>query len=297
MRRYVFLFGIAACSPTERAPNERDTASAASTTGTVVVPGSTLYYERKGAGRSVVLIEGANMGLGQWDAQFDSLARHYDVVRYDVRGFGKSGYADTPYMAHDDLLDLLRHLGIAKASLVGLSLGGRIAIDFALAHPEMVEKLVLAGPGLSGFPWSRDSSVNAMSAAIQQRDSVGAAEAWLAHPYMKPAMENPQLAPRLRELAIANSRVWVAADSERVADPPAYDRLAQIKAPTLVIVGERDVPDIQRIVDRIGTTVPGAKRVTLPRVGHVVHMEAPTEFSLYVMEFLGIDPPTAAPVR
>jgi pimeloyl-ACP methyl ester carboxylesterase len=264
------------------------TASGA-TAGLAHVNGTTLYFERRGQGRSVVLIGGANLALEQWDAQFEALARHYDVVRYDVRGFGRSGPAGTAgFMAHDDLYALLQHIHVRRASVVGLSLGGRIALDFALAHPEMVDALVLAGPGLSGFEWSNnDSSFRPIAAAAARRDSVGAALLWLQHAYMAPAMENPALAPRLRELAVANARVWVNADSERVSPAPAAGRLGEIKVPTLVMIGERDVPDIHRIVELIMRDVPGAKRVVFEHTGHVIHMEQPEKFTAAVIAFLG----------
>ena len=235
-----------------------------------------------------MLIGGANLALEQWDAQFEALARHYDVVRYDVRGFGRSGPADAAgYMAHDDLHALLQQIRVRRASIVGLSLGGRIALDFALAHPEMVDALVLAGPGLSGFEWSNDSSFRPIAAAAAKRDSVRAALLWLEHPYMAPAMENPALAPTLRQLAVANARVWVNADSERVAPAPAVGRLREIKVPTLVMIGDRDVPDIHRIVEMIVRDVPGATRVVFEHTGHVLHMEQPERFTAAVLAFLG----------
>ena len=296
----VAIVAIVACShgQTARAPDAARSAPPGTTDSTWTTPsgvtgglahvnGTTLYFERRGHGRPVVLIGGANLALGQWDAQFEALARRYDVVRYDVRGFGRSGPADAAgYMAHDDLHALLQRIRVRHASLVGLSLGGRIALDFTLAHPEMVDALVLAGPGLSGFEWSNDSSFRPIAAAAAKRDSVRAALLWLQHPYMAPAMENPALAPRLRELAVANARVWVNADSERVAPAPAVSRLGEIKVPTLVMIGDRDVPDIHRIVELILRDVPGATRVGFDHTGHVLHMEQPEKFTTAVLAFL-----------
>src|SRR5262245_31166026 len=105
MRRFLIaaLSGLAACSRTERGA-----------AGFADVNGTRLYYERQGQGQTVVLIEGANMGLGQWDEQFAALSKQFDVIRYDVRGFGRSGRADVaPYTMHDDLHALLGRLGVA----------------------------------------------------------------------------------------------------------------------------------------------------------------------------------------
>ena len=115
------------------------------------VPG-VLRYEHTGDGQPVVLIQGANLPMEMWDAQVEYFAPQFHVVRYDVRGFGGSAPRDqVPYQSHSDLLALLDHLRIERAHLVGLSLGGRIAVDFALTYPNRVRSLVLAGPGLSGY--------------------------------------------------------------------------------------------------------------------------------------------------
>jgi pimeloyl-ACP methyl ester carboxylesterase len=156
----------------------------------------------------------------------------------------------------------------------------------------MVDALVLAGPGLSGFDWSNDTSFAPIARAIEQRDSVRAAELWLENPYMVPAMENTKLAPRLRELAVAYAHAWVHPDSEREANPPAANRLAEIRAPTLVIIGERDVPDIHRIVDLIVQHVPGVQRVSFEGTGHVLHLEQPDRFTATVIDFLDRHPPS-----
>jgi pimeloyl-ACP methyl ester carboxylesterase len=255
---------------------------------TAEVNGTRLYYEVAGAGSPVILLQGGNLPLEMWDDQFAELARAHRVVRYDARGFGRSAPKSGPYASHDDLLALLQHLGIEKASLVGLSLGGRVAVDFALEHPEMVDRLVLAGPGLSGFAWSneREPWVDTLVAAYDRRDSVGMALSWLQSGYMKPAMRDSALAARLRELTSLNASMWMQPDSETVLEPPAVGRLASLRAPTLVIVGSLDISDIQRIVDTLATTVPGARKVVIEDAGHMVNMERPLEFTAAVREFL-----------
>ncbi|HEY2951197.1 MAG TPA: alpha/beta fold hydrolase, partial [Verrucomicrobiae bacterium] len=95
-----------------------------------------LYYETTGRGETIVLIHGGQMDRRMWDAQFDSFARPYRVIRYDIRGFGKSDVPDKPYSHAGDLHSLLRHWRVKKATLMGLSLGAAIATDFAIEHPE-----------------------------------------------------------------------------------------------------------------------------------------------------------------
>ncbi len=286
----LFALTLVACHGATRAAAP----AVRSVTGVAAVNNTTLWYEIAGQGSPVVLIHGGNLDSRMWDDQFALFARSHRVLRYDVRGFGRSGSLDAPYAAHDDLLALLRYLRIERASLVGLSLGGRIAIDFALEHPEMVDRLVLAGPGLSGWKWTPDPPDSpfrqAAMAALARHDTVGVTQAWLLTEYMSPAMEQPALAARLRTLAAENVAMWKSllrrGDLEREASPPAAGRLASIRAPTLVIVGSRDTPDILRIVDTIAVTVPGARKVMLAGAGHMVNMEQPDRFSTAVLGFL-----------
>ena len=124
--------------------------------GQVPVNGGKLYYEITGQGHALVLIHGGQLDRRMWDDQFRFFGSKYKVIRYDVRGFGNSPAAAEPYSDKEDLAALLKFLKVEKAYIAGLSLGGRIAIDFAIAHPEMVDALVLAGPGLSGFSFNPD---------------------------------------------------------------------------------------------------------------------------------------------
>ncbi|MBC7788355.1 MAG: alpha/beta hydrolase [Anaerolineae bacterium] len=275
-------------------PAPERVASASVSQGIAAVNGTTLWYEAAGQGAPVVLLHGGNLDHRMWDDQFARFAQSHRVVRYDARGFGRSGRADKPFAAHEDLFALLHHLGISRASLVGLSLGGRIAVDFTLAHPEMVDRLVLAGPGLSGWAWAPDSPDTLWNqdarGALARHDTVGVALAWLRSDYMRPAMEQPALAARLRTLAAENVGSWKDAfrhgDVESVVVPPAVSRLATLRASTLVIVGSRDVPDIQRIVDTLVATVPAARKLVVHGAGHMVNMEQPARFTAEVLAFL-----------
>jgi pimeloyl-ACP methyl ester carboxylesterase len=245
-----------------------------------------LFYEVRGEGPPVVLIHGGATHLGMWDDQFDLFARHYRVVRYDVRGFGKSGSGEVPHSQWDDLLALLQHLEIERTHIVGLSLGGRIAVDFALQHPQMVDRLVLAGPGLSGWQFEREEWVGELARAIESGDKRAASEAWLQSPYLEAANEIPGLAERLRQLVLESEQSWIPIFRGRRLTPPAVERLSELKAQTLVILGSRDVNDIHRIVKLIAEKCPGARKVVLEGAGHMVNMEQPEDFNGIVLEFL-----------
>jgi pimeloyl-ACP methyl ester carboxylesterase len=213
-------------------------------------------------------------------------------VRYDARGFGRSGPADSPYEAQADLYALLVALHIPRASLVGLSLGGGIAIDFAVTHPDMVDRLVLASPGLRGWRWAaQDTTWKPESRTLLAHgDTVEAVLMWLKSDYMRPAMEHANLAPRLRELTAANVPYWKGllnhGDTERAISPSAATRLRMISMPTLLVVGDRDNLDIQRIVDTLDSELPHARKVTMHGAGHMVNMEQPERFTELVGDFL-----------
>jgi len=240
----------------------------------------------RGEGEPLVLIHGGNLDLRMWDGQFDLLAERFRVVRYDVRGFGQSTPADVEHAAHEDLLALLDHLEIERAHIVGLSLGGRIAVDFALANPDRVGDLVLAGPGLSGWRFTPAPWHDKLREAARAGDLVAIAEAWLESDYMAPAMEHPELAERLRTITLENDDLWLRDFRERPLDPPAVERLEDLQAPVLLILGDRDVPDIHRIVELLEQKVPGARKVVVEGAGHMVNMERPEEFNRAVLEFL-----------
>lgn len=262
-------------------------ATAASYVG---VDGGQLYYEMAGEGDTVVLIHGGAMDRRIWDEQFARYATSYQVIRYDVRGFGESSRsASEPYSDDEDLLALLNALNIARAHVIGLSLGARIAINFALAQPDRVSTLVLAGPGVDGYAWS-EAMVARFSAypdAIRESGGKGAVELWLADPHMIPAMENPALAPRLREICMENATSWEGGLPARQSDPPAIQRLGELRAPTLILVGDRDVPDILDISRLLSEQIAGAQKVVIPGAGHILNMEAPEIFDRQVLAFLG----------
>jgi pimeloyl-ACP methyl ester carboxylesterase len=262
-------------------------------TGTAAINGTQLYYEAAGQGPPVVLLHGGNLDRRVWDAQFLPLARDHRVVRYDLRGLGRSADADAPFQAHADLRALLDTLHIRRASLVGLSGGGRIAIDFALAYPDRVDRLVLAAPGLSGWVYQNRGDTAYFAEARRARDrgdAAGLGLAWLGSAYMRPAMEHPELVGPLREMAAANGKSWMGllkhGDKERVAAPLALGRTAALRVPTLLVIGTRDTGDIQAIADTLTATVPGLRRVTFEGAGHLVNMERPQRFTDVVRAFL-----------
>lgn len=256
--------------------------------GVAEVNGTRLYYEITGTGPHVVLLHGGNLDARMWDDQVPFLAKTFSVTRYDIRPYGRSALTEKGFSSVDDLAALMDHLQIARASLVGLSLGGRIAIDFALTYPSRVDKLVLMGPGLTGYPLNQaDEAVKAIITRAQAGDAQGAMDLWLQHPMMAPAMARPALAPRIRALAKDNAKIFTALPvGERLPDPRAIHRLAEIRVPTLLIVGARDVPDIHKIVKLLASRVRDARTHVIPAAGHLPNMEDPARVNRLLGEFL-----------
>lgn len=290
------VLAVAGCIPSAHAalgtPKTVSQTASRVDSASIAVNGTRLFYEIAGAGSVVVLMHGGNLDRRMWDDQFSILAQSHRVVRFDARGFGRSEPADSPYEAQADLYALLVALHIPRASLVGLSLGGRIAIDFALTHPDMVDRLVLASPGLSGWQWAAQDSTwrPEAQAILEHGDTVQAVLMWLKSDYMRPAMEHANLAPRLRELTAANVPYWKGllrhGDSERAISPSAATRVRMIDMPTLLVVGDRDNLDIQRIADTLDSELPHARKVTMHGAGHMVNMEQPERFTALVGDFL-----------
>ena len=269
-------------------------------TGFVAVPGGRLFYEERGAGPAVILIHGGMLDHRMWDPQVEALASHHRVVRYDVASHGRSPAPEAAWKNYEHLGLLMQGLGIESASLVGLSLGGRIAIDFAIAQPGKVRSLVLLGPGMSGFPFTgRDwaAHLGESAAAKDAGDAARAADlfmrTWVAGPHRTPAEVDPAVWAKVREMAVPNALTM----GEGVElEPPALGRLGEIAAPTLVIEGELDCEDIHRITRLLERRIDGARRVVITGVAHQPNLERPAEVNRLLLDFLRAPTvPTSAP--
>jgi 3-oxoadipate enol-lactonase len=228
-----------------------------------------------------------------WDDQFDEFARQYRVIRFDVRNHGLSkGIPDT-FPHYEDLRKLFDHLGLDKAAVLGLSLGGRIAIDFDIVHPDRVSAMVLAAPGTSGFQFTSEVSKRnneRMQKAFSEGDIDTAIEyfqrSWTDGPSREPDEVDPTVREKVRCLALGTIRGWESQSVMTELDPPAIDRLGKIRTPTLAVMGDLDMPGIHTIVDRIMRNVPGAEEVVIPGTAHMLNMEKPEEFNRAVLDFL-----------
>jgi pimeloyl-ACP methyl ester carboxylesterase len=171
-----------------------------------------------------------------------------------------------------------------------LSYGGLVAIDFALTYPHLVENLVLAGSGVSGYSIPGEDEIGVRSRSAFQRGGLHeVVEEWLRVPYMRPAMERADVAARIRTIAHQNDSTWLRSYrpfEPTGLQPAAIDRLSQLTPRTLVLVGERDIPAIRELADTLHARIHQSKLVTIPGAGHILSMEAPDEFNRNVLSFL-----------
>jgi pimeloyl-ACP methyl ester carboxylesterase len=268
---------------------EEDTMPAAS--GVASVNGTRLAYEVAGAGPPLVFLHGFSLDRRMWSAQIDAFAARCSVVRYDLRGFGESGPATGElYSNVDDLAALLDHLGVERAHIVGLSMGGGVAVDFALTHPDRTRTLVAVDAAVNGWRWSAgwDAMVIPVWEAGRAGDLDVARARWLTNPLFAPALEQPTVAAELREIIGSYSGWhWLdRSDGQRSPQPPAFQRLEAIAAPTLVVVGERDLPDFHACGEAMARRIPEARLALIPDAGHMANMENPTAFNDVVLRFL-----------
>lgn len=255
------------------------------------VNGARLWYEEAGGGPALVLLHGHLLDSGQWDDQLPAYAREHRAVRYDARGFGRSDPAAGPFSFSEDLGALLDFLGIQRASLMGCSGGGTTIVDFALTHPERVDALVLVGGALSGYRFSgkRPAAMVERAEALERGDLERAVELGLrlsTDGPRRPEEVDARARERTREMLARRDARPDPAVHARWAEPPAVSRLAEIRAPTLVVVGEHDLPALHAVAGLVVREVRGARKEVIADAGHHPNMEHPAGFNELVLAFL-----------
>jgi len=257
----------------------------------LTLPGGRLAYEVTGQGPAVVFCHGFGLDMRMWDPQVEHLASRFRVVRYDCRGFGASGPFDPAagYTHAGDLLALLDHLGIGQAVLAGLSFGGRVVMQAALAAPARVRGLALLDAVLDGVPWDPESAV-ALDEAPEQASEHGllaGRAAWLAHPLFAAARRRPEVSRALAAMvACYPGQHWIGHDPHLSAGPRPIDVPEQFTMPVLVAVGEQDVPGFREMSAVLARLIPGARYYVVPDAGHMINMEQPAAVNGLLTAFL-----------
>lgn len=190
---------------------------------------------------------------------------------------------------HEDLKRLLTTLAVNRAHVVGFSLGGRVAVRFAITYPAAVERLVLIDPAVGGFEYSGEVQTwmdETWSVARSSGADAGRA-AWRAGPMWQLAYERPSVARLLdRMFDDYSGWHWSNDDPHRPSDVPAIELLDQIAAPTVILVGERNPADYHRIADLLTERIPTCRKVVLPGLGHAPTLEDAGAVTTALIEFL-----------
>lgn len=251
------------------------------------------YYEEAGSGPPLLLITGLGSDLQLWAILAPSLARHYRVVMYDNRGAGRTSAPDRPYsipQMAQDAVALLDTLGIQKAHVLGLSMGGYIAQELVLAHPERVEKLVLVAtaPSIDGFGRNIVRAMIDIRRSNMSREQIVRATAPLIY---SPELQDDEERYE-RAIAAAVSNPYPQQDhafirqAQAILGFDAAARLGQVKHPTLVLCGKDDALVPPRNSEKLAKLIPGAT-LRLLSGGHVGIVEYPHEYGSAITEFLG----------
>jgi pimeloyl-ACP methyl ester carboxylesterase len=255
--------------------------------GHVTIEGGRLYYERAGEGFPVVLIHPGLWDLRIWDRQFEAFAERHDVVRYDVRGYGRSDVPTLPYSDTRDLRYLLGELGIDRCAIVGCSMGGQLALDFALEHPSVADAVVAVATGVSGYAW-QDPGLDVLLAEVQQAVVAGdlerAMDIQLA--VWAPFDSGPETNAWVRAIAMDNTHIFRVPDTLAEIPSSVVERLGEIQAATLVVVGANDVAEIHTIADLLVERIPGAHKRVIHDADHLVMVRQPEVFNRVVLDFL-----------
>ncbi len=261
--------------------------------GDAVVNGARLAYEVVGEGELLVLVHAGIADMRMWAPQVGPFSEYRRVVRYDMRGFGKSPMVAGPFSHHEDLCGLLDSLGVGRASFVGCSMGGKTVIDFALENPGRVEALVLLGAPVGGFdpdtepPKEWEEMVAADEIGDLEHLSELEVQVWVDGPHREPDVVDPAVRDLVHEMNLIALRNEASGlGDERPLEPPAVGRLDEIQAPTLVIVGDLDHPEILAAADLLTREVPRAEKAIMHGTAHLPNIERPEEFNTLVIEFL-----------
>ncbi len=255
--------------------------------GYLDVSGSKLYYEECGSGPAIVLLHDGLLHAVSWDGVWQPLAAKYHVIRYDRRGYGRSGPAASSFSPTEDLLKLLTHLKVKHAVVAGSSSGGALAIDFAIAHPQMVDGLFLIGPVLHGMSYTEHFRERGRrnSEPMQRDDTSAVAKNWAEDKFLIFG-GNERTRRRVYDELIANPQnLRYPTRFEQELSPPANKRLSEIKAPTVILVGEADIADVHAHCGAINAGVQESARLIVKEAGHLVQLENPDEVTKRLEDF------------
>jgi pimeloyl-ACP methyl ester carboxylesterase len=256
------------------------------------VNGIKLYYEVSGSGEALVLVHGNFGDCRHWDYNFEGLAGKFRVIRYDVRGYGRSDSSPKgfEYKDHADLKALLDYLEIKKAHIAGFSMGSGIVINFALEYPEMCKSLIPVGPWVCGYT---PSSIQEFSwdfgqipSIIEKGGTDAAAEKLIEFPLFKAEVSSDEVKEFITRVAKDYSFLhWTGEGPTRI-EPDAVNMLDRIQVPTLIVTSEYDINACLEIAGLLDEKIENSMVVSIPGATHFMMMDHPQEFNDALVNFI-----------
>lgn len=223
-----------------------------------------------GSGAPLFLLHEGVGDARMWDPLWDQLAASFRAIRYDVRGFGRSPEPTENFTLLGDAEAVLDQLGVGSAHVAGCSMGGLTALELALAQPGRVRTLVLLCPGIGGYPYPEHPDLEAQYEAL---DAAGDQDGLLRLSLEQWAAAGPD--PLVTDMMRSAQRAWVGGEQFEQVGEPTYDRLAELRAPTVLMIGDKDEPGLIASNEAAAGRIPGCELIWMPGVDHYPTVREP----------------------
>lgn len=255
---------------------------------------SQIEMKQEGNGPPVLMVHGGYLDLNMWTPQVGHLKDRYTVTRFSDLGHGQTIAGDLPLLGHEIMDTIIVRQDLDKPTLIGLSWGAMLCVDYVLNHPDNVERLILISPGLSGWDYFQDTLAAAnyqlRQEAISKGDTLTAASLfhknWVIGPRRNSEiMDDRFLRKSMKMIKSTMTHHWQE-DWSSLDSLPALSRLDEIKVPTYILYGDQDALDIKMIVGIYQSTIPNAQKIKLQNVGHLATMEDPDQVNRLLDQIL-----------
>jgi len=262
--------------------------------GYLPVEGGRLYFEADGSGHPLVLVHAGVANLRMWDDQVPLFAKRYRVIRYDTRGWGRSETEQVDFSNRADLAAVLDHFDAASAFVLGSSRGGMIALDFALDFADRTDALIVAAGGVGGYETADSPDDVAMWEEAERHEAAHdwdwladfETRSWVDGPGQPANRVDPAIRARVHDWILTTYRQEKNEGHPQPMQPPANERLAELRAPTLVMIGDLDQASTQQSCRHLAESAPGARFEEFAGAAHMLNLEQPDRFNRLVLDFL-----------
>jgi 3-oxoadipate enol-lactonase len=254
---------------------------------------TTIYYEMKGEGHPLVMVHGQPLDSRMWGEQFEEFSKSFLTIRFDMAGYGKSGVHNNDFSLLKDMKGLFDFLEIDRAFLIGLSVGGMLCMDFTLAYPDMVDKLVLVSTGLLGLvevSAERQKFNEELNACYQSGDKEKSIQlmtnTWVAGPFRSADKVNQDIKMKFSDMVRTCFSKERGQGKMILPETKTIDVVENINVPTLIVSPELDFPEFIEIAKFLNGKIKNSQLISIPGTAHMINMEKPTEFNYQVSCFL-----------